>query len=146
MRSSLSRSRCRQTALILLWFVAFVQIIGGIYDIALPSMPSWHLVFLGAESDTIDSRKVALDLAQMDAIGGGLLAIGVAIVILVAGPLQRNDVWAKFVILALVLIGNGLNAYGMFQVGSPYPVPLVLIALTLLALGIMPDRLDETRS
>lgn len=38
--------------------------------------------------------------------------------------------------MLLVVIGQTGNSFGMYQVGSPYWVPLVEIGLTLLVLGI----------
>ncbi|WP_353073021.1 hypothetical protein [Tunturiibacter gelidiferens] len=42
----------------------------------------------------------------------------------------------KLVILVVVLPSEGVNAFGMFRVGSPYYLPLALIVITLVGLAI----------
>ncbi len=120
---------------VLLYVVAGIQMIGGLYDFLTP-MPSFHETFLGATSEQLDSRVVRLDLAQMDAIGGLLFASGLTVIVLVSGPFRRGDRSASVAILLLVVVGQAGNSFGMYQVGSPYWVPLVEIGLTLLALEI----------
>ena len=120
---------------ILLYVVAGIQMIGGRYDFMTP-MPSFHETSLGASSEQLDPRVVRLDLAQMDAIGGLLIASGLTVIVLVSGPFRRGDRSASLAILLLVVVGQAGNSFGMYKVGSPYWVPLVEIGLTLLALGI----------
>lgn len=120
---------------VLLYVVAGIQMIGGLYDILTP-MPPFHETFLGTSLEQLDSRVVKLDLAQMDAIGGLLIASGLTVIVLVSGPFRRGDRSASAAILLLVVVGQAGNSFGMYQVGSPYWVPLIEIGLTLLALGI----------
>ncbi len=119
--------------MVLLYVVAGTQLLGGLYDILTP-MPPFHETFLGASQEQLDPRVVKLDLAQMHAIGGLLIASGLTVIVLVSGPFRRGDRSASLAILLLVVVGQAGNSFGMYKVGSPYWVPLVEIGLTLLAL------------
>ncbi len=125
----------RQVASVLLYLVAVLLIAGGLYDIFVPAVP-FHEAFLGVPYDQLDPRFAILDNAQMDAIGGFLIASGVAMIVLVRIPFRRGAAWASIAILALVVIGLSGNAAGMYRVGAPFYVPLIEIALVLIALSI----------
>lgn len=125
----------RQVASVLLYLVAMLLIVGGFYDIFVPAVP-FHEAFLGVSYEQLDPSFVILDNAQMDAIGGFLIASGLLMIFLVRIPFRRGEVWASIAILALVVIGLSGNAAGMYRVGAPFYVPLIEIVLVLLALVI----------
>jgi hypothetical protein len=98
---------------------------GGLYDVLVPRLPANLAAVCGG-----DPRSSRLVRELLRALGGALVGIGVAVIFLASSGL--GDRWrTKMLILLLVLPSEGMNALGMFRVGSPYYVPLVLILLTL---------------
>lgn len=103
---------------------AFITL-GGLYDVFTPRLPANLLKPCG---DSADARTLVRALLR--ALGGCLVAIGVAVLVLANGPLARGERWALGMILLLVVPSEGLNALGMWRVKSPYYVPIGFILLT----------------
>jgi hypothetical protein len=99
--------------------------LGGLYDVFTTRLPANLLERCGANVDA-----QALVRALLRALGGCLVAIGVAVLILANGPLEHRQHWALGMILLLVVPSEGLNAAGMHRVGSPYYMPIGFIVLT----------------
>jgi hypothetical protein len=83
-----------------------------------------------------DARSSKLARELLRALGGPLVGIGVAVVVLASGFDRASRERTTMLILILVLPSEGMNTLGMFRVGSPYYVPLALIVLTLVGLAI----------
>ncbi|WP_433967413.1 hypothetical protein [Tunturiibacter gelidiferens] len=105
--------------------------LGGLYDVFVPRLPANLAVVCGG-----DPRSSRLVRELLRALGGALVGIGVSVVVL-AGRLGAEErALLKLLILLLVLPSEGVNAFGMFRVGSPYYVPLGLIVITLVGLAM----------
>ena len=100
---------------------------GGLYDISVRRLPS-NLSTMCHGNPL--SAKLARELLR--ALGGSLVAIGLttaALVNLNNGNDQRSRL---LLVLLLVVPAEGMNAIGMYRVGSPFYVPLGFILLVLL--------------
>ena len=64
------------------------------------------------------------------ALGGCLVAIGAAVVGIASSIDLRRNRLAIALMLALVLPSEGMNAFSMRRVGSPYLIPVCFILLT----------------
>jgi hypothetical protein len=101
---------------------------GGLYDISVRKLPA-NLSAMCHGNPL--SAKLARELLR--ALGGSLVAIGLtmaAVVNLNNGNDQRSTI---MLVLLLVVPSEGMNAIGMYRVGSPFYVPLEFILLVLLA-------------
>lgn len=99
----------------------------GLYDLLTPRLPLNLLAISG-----VSHRVQGLVRELLRALGGALTAIGfsVSTIALFAGPIPSNLDLA--LILLLVLPAEGVNALGMYRVGSPWRIPLVFASLTIL--------------
>ena len=61
---------------------------------------------------------------MLRSIGGCLLAIGVACLLLVNGPVRRGNQLALIVVALLISMAEGNNAYRMYPFSSPWYGPL----------------------
>ena len=100
---------------------------GGLYDLFIPRLPLNLLAICG-----VDHRAQSLVRELLRALGAALTAIGfsVCILTLFAGPVLSNSQLA--LILVLVLPAEGVNALGMYRVGSPWKIPAAFAGLALL--------------
>ncbi len=85
----------------------------------------------GTGRDALIERLV---LALLDALGGSLVAVGLAALVLINGPLRRRQRWAGVTVLMMVGLAEGANAWGMWTVAAPWWAPLTFIGL--MAVGI----------
>jgi hypothetical protein len=122
--------RSRRTGLVLLNLAGALVILGSLYDLSVPVVPPNHLRYVGAADSQLDPRYAELDLAMLRAIGGCLLPIGLTTLILANGPIRRGEAWARVVVVILVGISEGNNAYRMFPFGSPWYGPLGYALIT----------------
>lgn len=100
---------------------------GGLYDISVRRLPANLSVMCNGNPL---SAKLARELLR--ALGGSLVAIGLttaALVNLNNGNDQRSGL---LLVLLLVVPAEGMNAIGMYRVGSPFYVPLGFILLVLM--------------
>ncbi len=73
---------------------------------------------------------------MLRALGGCLVAIGTAVGVIANIASVEHDSYAMGLVLILVLPSEGLNALGMYRVGSPFFVPLLFILLTLVSVAL----------
>ena len=101
--------------------------LGGLYDILAPKLPS-NLVAL------CDGDEQACKLARelLRALGGSLFAVGASVALLVNGAVLQNQSRALILILLLVVPAEGINAFCMYRVRSPFLIPLAFTLLTVL--------------
>jgi hypothetical protein len=111
---------------VILLVAGFLIAAGGLYDLLTPRLPA-NLAAICADSEA--APKLVRELLR--ALGGALVAIGAAVVLLVIwrGPaLTRFDL---ALILVLVLPAEGVNAMAMRRVRSPWQIPAAFVVLTL---------------
>ncbi|KAA6462152.1 hypothetical protein DYQ86_11085 [Acidobacteria bacterium AB60] len=101
--------------------------LGGLYDVLTPRLPLNLLAICG-----VSHRTQALVRELLRALGAALASIGVAVFLLAlfSGPALTGGQLA--LILLLVLPAEGVNAFCMRRVGSPWQIPLAFAGLTLL--------------
>lgn len=104
---------------------------GGLYDLFAPRLPLNLLAICG-----VSHRAQSLVRELLRALGGSLTAIGFAVcaIALFAGPVPSRLQLA--LILLLVLPAEGINAFGMRRVGSPWRIPVAFAILTFLGVAL----------
>lgn len=128
-------------ALILMNFSAILVLVGGAYDLLVPSLPSHQVAFLRISEEQLDPRTAQLLLAIFRALGGSLIAVGVGALFFVNGVLRRGHNWGAAAAVVTIGVAEGTNAVQMYRVGSPFWAPLVFIGLLVLgvALAFVPE-------
>ena len=101
-----SNSTRRTIGLILLNFAAGLIVVGGFYDLFLSQMPAHLITYLGSVVVEPDAQIERLVLALLHALGGGLVAVGLTVLILINGPLRRRERWACATILMMVVLSE----------------------------------------
>jgi len=98
---------------------------GGLYDLFTPRIPLHLLAICGVNQHAQDLVRELLR-----ALGGALTAIGFSVctIALFAGPAPSN--LELSLVLLLVLPAEGVNALGMYRVGSPWRIPVAFAILT----------------
>jgi hypothetical protein len=125
----------RKIGLLLLNLAALLVISGSLYDLLVPAVPANHVRYIGAVNPQAAPRLAELDLAMLRSIGGCLLAVGIASLLLTNGPVRRGDGWARLSVLILIGVAEGNNSYRMYPFGSPWYGPLSFALLA--ALGVV---------
>ena len=110
--------------------------LGGMYDVVTPGLPPNLRERCGT---ALTACTVVRELLR--ALGGCLVAIGAAVIILANFAAKDRAAWPLWLILVLVVPPEGLNAFGMRRVGSPYLIPLAFAALAIagVSLGLFVD-------
>ncbi len=120
-------------ALLLLNSSAALIILGGLYDIFTPAVPSHELEF--AQRGGLPGQgALALSRELLRALGGALLAVGLAVAALINVPFRKGEGWAAWTIGCVVCVAEGINTVGMARVGGPFWAPLAFILLALVGL------------
>jgi hypothetical protein len=114
-------------ARLVLEIAAVLITLGGLFDLLTPRLPANLTAICG---DNPAAQKLVRELLR--ALGGALVAIGVAVGLLVALPATNANPATPFIVLVLVLPAEGINAFCMRRVGSPFQFPLAIALLTLL--------------
>ena len=126
----------RRMGLVLLNVAGILVILGSLYDLLVPTVPSNHLLYLGEADGQFATRCAQLDLAMLRSIGGCLLPIGLTTLILANGPIRRGERWACLTVILLVGISEGHNAYRMFPFDSPWYGPLGFALITVIGAAL----------
>jgi hypothetical protein len=126
----------RRMGLVLLNVAGILVILGSLYDLVVPTVPSNHLLYLGEADGRLAPRYAQLDLAMLRSIGGCLLPIGLTTLILANGPIRRGERWARLTVIILVGISEGNNAYRMFPFDSPWYGPLGFALITVIGAAL----------
>jgi hypothetical protein len=106
-----------------------LMMLGGAGDIAVRTVLPNHRELLAAAA-TVPATAEHLVLALLHALGGALVACGLAVILLLreAHRSERTELalWAALV----ALLAEGMNAMGMYRTGSPlFPFPLTFLLL-----------------
>ena len=136
-------SHRRVWGLVLLNIASALVIVGSLYDLGVPSVPQNHLRYVGDIPAASRSRFAELDLAMLRSIGGCLLAIGVGCLLLVNYPVRRGNRLALVVVVLLICVAEGNNAYRMFPFASPWYGPLSFAIMAITGAAIIGKSQDE---
>ena len=103
---------------------------GGLYDLFTPRLPPNLIAICGPNEP---AQRLARELLR--ALGGSLFAIGLAVCVLMATAGTAHW-WIFTIVLLLVLPAEGVNAFCMYRVGSPYYFPLAFALLAVLGVVV----------
>ena len=126
----------RAIGLILLNLSAALIVVGGLYDLFLSQLPEHLTTYLGNVVGEANALTERLALALLHALGGSLAAVGLAALVLINGPLRRQERWASVTVLMMVGLAEGANAWGMWTVAAPWWAPLTFIGLATLGIAL----------
>ena len=131
----------RRVVLILLTLGAVMMIGGGVGDLLIREPPAAWEGVVGAPIASLPPGAARLLLTLLHTLGGALSACGLAVLAVVYGPLRRGERWAGPVVAVVVLLSDGLNAWGMARLGLSYfwgPLAFALVILLGLLLAFVP--------
>ncbi|MBN1429585.1 MAG: hypothetical protein JXB07_14540 [Anaerolineae bacterium] len=113
----------------------------GIFYLVRSQFMPYHQEAVGKPWHQLDSRLQALLIGLMRTAGGGLLATGVAIAILLLTPFRAGEPWAKYAIPVIGLVGAIPSLYATMMVRSRTqahsPVAASAAGVGLLVLGFV---------
>lgn len=114
------------------------MILGGLGDQFIFNYLEVHLNYLGNPQDSELLRKAeSLSMHMLHSTGGGLMSVGVSMFAINHFGVRRNQSWAKWTFIVVVLIAQGINGYGMYLAGSHYWYPILVLTLALLGFGFL---------
>jgi hypothetical protein len=115
----------------ILGFAGVLIALGGLYDLFTPHLPD-NLAAICGQSEA--AQKLVRELLR--ALGGSLVAIGLAVCFLSATALPVANPRILTVVLLLILVSEGVNAFSMRRVGSPYHFPLAIVLLAVFGVSL----------
>ena len=128
--------------LILLYVAGALTFIGGLGDQFISKYLDVHLNFLGnPESSDLLERSEILSMLLLHSAGGGLMSTGLGMLALTHFGVRNNQSWAKWTLLIIAFIAQGINGYAMFAAGSYFWFPVGILTITLL--GTIMYRMEE---
>lgn len=112
----------------------------GVAYLARSEFMPYHRDAIGLEWRELHARVQALLLGLMRAAGGGFLASGLAVLLLLAFPFRRGERWARWAVPAVGVAAGAPALYAMLLVRARTPASPPLAAavafFALLALGL----------
>lgn len=127
----------KKIALILLYTVSGTIILLGLMWLFATKLLYYQQTFLGISYEEVAPKVADLFLILYKSIGANYLVVGVTLALLTRGPFSKGDVWARRIILIMILIFAVPFTFGALKVGSPtFWVPIVMVVIVSLALFI----------
>ena len=117
----------RETGRFIIEFSGILIALGGLYDLFTPRLPLNLAVICGRNTA---AEKLTRELLR--ALGGALLGIGITVALLAQMCKDFIPHNILTVVILLVLPAEGVNAFAMRRVGSPYGIPLAFATLAVL--------------
>lgn len=115
--------------------------IGGLGDQFINNYLQVHLDFLGnPDPSDLLQRSEELSMLILHSAGGGLMSAGIGMFALTHFGIRNNQLWAKWTILIIVCIAQGINGYGMYLAGSHYWYPFTILMITLLGILLLSKK------
>jgi hypothetical protein len=119
---------------------AVLVLLGGCFDMLLPTVPANLVGYLGVAKADVSPQLSLLLLGLLRALGGCLVTIAITALLIINGPLKRGEKWASWALLILIGLSESINASQMWRFGSPYYFPLSFVALTVFGLMLLPRQ------
>ena len=118
---------------------AFVALIFGVIYVTRSQFMPYHSLALAKPWSEVEPNTQTLILALMRVAGGGFIATGIAIVVLLCIPFQAHEQWEIYSIFTICFCSSFSSAYATFLVhnktlGNP-PFKLSLGAVLLSLVG-----------
>ncbi len=130
-----------------LFGLGFLASIGfGVVYLLKPSFMSYHAVAVGMDWEAVPPAFQVLVLALMRAAGGGMLAIGLVGLVLLAIPVRDGANWARWTALAMTWGLGAFLLYGTILVrldtpaSPPTSVPIAAFVTSLIAFFLCAER------
>ena len=101
--------------------VALVSIVLGSIYLFSPQFMPYHAAALGTSWSALEPEQQTLILALMRVGGGGWVAVGLALALLVALPFRQGQAWAVWFIPLVGLVFYLPNLYATLQVTFTTP-------------------------
>lgn len=119
-------------ALGLIFIVAMIFLLFGIYYLGTPRIMPYHETYLAIRHEHLPPKVAALLLNAMRVVGVLLIGYGITLGTLAAGPFYRRERWAWFLIV-VVYSGTLIPLLGItLHIGFDSPWWLILTLLTML--------------
>ena len=99
---------------------------GGLYDAFAPRLPRNLASICGSQAEV---SKLVRELLR--ALGGALVSVGAAVVCLAMAARSGFSSGQLALVVVLTLPAEGMNAFAMRKVGSPWQFPAIFVALAL---------------
>lgn len=115
---------------------AIVSIIFGIIYLTRSEFMPYHAVALEREWTELDIKTQTLILALMRVAGGGFLATGMAVILLIFLYIKTTEEWIIFIIPTIGFVTSLSSLYATLLVKNRTP-GLPPVNLTLLSIGLM---------
>ncbi len=115
---------------------AIVSIIFGIIYLTRSEFMPYHAVALEREWTELDIKTQTLILALMRVAGGGFLATGMAVILLIYLYIKTTEEWIIFIIPTIGFVTSLSSLYATLLVKNRTP-GLPPVNLTLLSIGLM---------
>ncbi|HSR31012.1 MAG TPA: hypothetical protein VLY63_10640 [Anaerolineae bacterium] len=134
-------STTSRVALVCYGISAFVGMLFGVIYLIRPRFMPYHSEAVQSSWTDLDQNMRILILALMRVSGAGLLATGIAVLVLLAIPFRAGEAWSFY---AIPLIGLCMSAGSLYATilvktrtpGSP-PVGLASLSLVLILIGFI---------
>jgi hypothetical protein len=118
---------------------ALISAAFGVLYLVRPRFMPYHQQALGLTWEELDHRLQALLLGLMRVAGGGMLAGGLSVAILLLVPFRAGEIWATYAILLIGLAGGLPALYATTLIRSRTqahtPIAASAIGVGLLVLG-----------
>lgn len=129
-------SGLRTTGMVLVVLVGLAFVAFGIDDVLMSRLPPVHQAFAERAGLVDQEATVAMVLAVFAGQGGFFFGSGLALLLLVAGPVRRGDAFGSAAALALVAFGNAGIVLHLHRLGAPFRLIVVLLALGVLGVAM----------
>ncbi|CAN5344072.1 hypothetical protein BH10BAC4_BH10BAC4_17450 [soil metagenome] len=124
-----ARMKTRKMGYTILQIAAFSIFSGGLVDLVFtyvsPSLPSAHVNYLQAEA--VSNNLVRLDFALIRSLGTSLMAVGLGVWMLLAGPIKQGNKTAMIGLVAMVTMAEGNNSIQMYSINLDFYIYTITI-------------------
>jgi hypothetical protein len=111
--------------------------LGGLGDQAVQKLMPSHEAFLGIAPGAAPRAFEQLFLAAVHALGCSLMAVGLGAFVLLRVMAATGRRWLGAVVVVMVLLSDGVNAFQMERTGSPaFLAPLAFVVVTTVGVAL----------
>jgi hypothetical protein len=114
-----------------------LMMVGGAGDMTIRRLLPGHIAFLGVSPDHVPATTEGLVLSLLHALGASLVASGLAVLVLVQQARLSGHRLPLFTAAGVAVLAEGVNAAGIYRIGSPlFVAPLSFMLLVLLGVAL----------